>query len=102
MDSLACGFCATFGQSFARSRRKIWRRPLYGFIWLEARWYLGGIADFGKFAMLRQLMKDRRLAVCWYLTGENWETKDRERHFDYAKHPEDFRHFAPGGVRSAG
>jgi hypothetical protein len=57
--------------------------------------YLGGIGDFGKFALLRHLMKDRRLAVCWYLTGENEEIKDRERHFDYLKHPDDFRHFAP-------
>ena len=57
--------------------------------------YVGGIGDFGKFALLRHLMKDRRLAVCWYLTGENEETKDRERHFDYLKRPDDFRHLAP-------
>lgn len=57
--------------------------------------YLGGIGDFGKFALLRHLMKDRRLAVCCYLTGGKYETKDRERHFDYLKRPEDFRHFAP-------
>ena len=57
--------------------------------------YVGGIADFGKFALLRRLMKDRRLAVCCYLAGENDETKDRERQFDYLKHPDDFRHFAP-------
>jgi hypothetical protein len=56
---------------------------------------VGGIGDFGKFALLRHLMKDRRLAVCWYLTGENEEIKDRERHFGYLKHPDDFRHFAP-------
>jgi hypothetical protein len=57
--------------------------------------YVGGIGDFGKFALLRHLMKDRRLAVCCHLAGENEETKDRERHFDYLKHPNDFRHFAP-------
>jgi hypothetical protein len=57
--------------------------------------YIGGIGDFGKFALLRHLMKDRRLAVCWYLTGESEETNDRERHFDYLKRPDDFRHFAP-------
>jgi hypothetical protein len=57
--------------------------------------YVGGIGDFGKFALLRHLMKDRRLAVCCHLTGENEGTKDRERHFDYLKHPNDFRHFAP-------
>jgi hypothetical protein len=57
--------------------------------------YLGGIGDFGKFALLRHLMKDRRLAVCCYLTGGKYETKDRERHLDYLERPEDFRHFAP-------
>ena len=56
---------------------------------------IGGVGDFGKFALLRHLMKDRRLAVCWYLTGESDETKDRDRHFDYLKRPDDFRHFAP-------
>jgi len=57
--------------------------------------HVGGIGDFGKFALLRHLMKDRRVAVCCYLTGQNDETKDRERHFDYLKHPDDFRHLAP-------
>ena len=56
---------------------------------------IGGIGDFGKFALLRHLMKDRRLAVCWYLTGESDETKDGEKHFDYLKRPDDFRHLAP-------
>jgi len=56
---------------------------------------IGGLGDFGKFALLRHLMKDRRLAVCWYLTGDGDETKDRARHFDYLKRPDDFRHFAP-------
>jgi hypothetical protein len=36
-----------------------------------------------------------RLAVCCYLMGGKYETKDRDRHFDYLKRPEDFRHFAP-------
>ena len=56
---------------------------------------IGGVGDFGKFALLRHLMKDRRLAVCWYLTGETDATKNRDRHFDYLKRPDDFRHFAP-------
>jgi hypothetical protein len=56
---------------------------------------IGGVGDFGKFALLRHLMKDRRLAVCWYLAGDSGQTKDRERHFDYLKRPEEFRHFAP-------
>ena len=67
-------------------------------VWLEGamqRRYVGGIDDFAKFALLRHVMKHRHLAVCWYLTGENEERKDRERYFDYLKHPDDFRHFAP-------
>jgi len=44
---------------------------------------IGGIGDFGKLALLRHLMKDRRLAVCWYPTGGNSETSDRKTHFDY-------------------
>src|SRR5258708_16447722 len=56
--------------------------------------FVGGIGDFGEFALLRHLMKDRRLAVC-RLTGESEQTKDRERHFDYLKRPDDFRHLAP-------
>jgi hypothetical protein len=56
---------------------------------------IGGIGDFGKIALLRHLMKDRRLAVCWYLTGESDAVNGRGRHFDYLKRPDDFRHFAP-------
>jgi len=56
---------------------------------------IGGVGDFGKFALLRHLMKDRRLAVCWYLSGETAEAKDRDRHFDYLKRPNEFRHLAP-------
>jgi hypothetical protein len=56
---------------------------------------MGGVGDFGKFALLRHLMKDRRLAACWYLTGESIVAKDRDRHFDYLKRRDEFRHFAP-------
>ena len=56
---------------------------------------IGGIGDFGKFALLRQLMPSRRLAVCLYLTGAKGEVKDRSRHFDYLKRPDKFRHLAP-------
>ncbi len=56
---------------------------------------IGGIGDFGKLALLRHLMKDRRLAVCWYLTGENAETGDPRKHFDYLRRSGDFRHLAP-------
>jgi len=56
---------------------------------------IGGIGDFGKFALLRHLRKDRRLAVCWYLTGESDAVNGPDRHFNYLKRPDDFRHFAP-------
>lgn len=58
-------------------------------------WQIGSVGDFGKFALLRHLMRDRRLAVCWYRTEDGDATKDRDRHFDYLKRPEDFRHLAP-------
>jgi len=57
--------------------------------------YIGGIGDFGKFALLRHLMQDRRLAVCWYLTGASDEAKNRDKHFEYLRRPEAFRHLAP-------
>ena len=57
--------------------------------------YSGGIGDFGKFALLRQLRQGRRLAVCWYLTGASDRTQTRERHFDYLNRPDAFRHLAP-------
>jgi hypothetical protein len=56
---------------------------------------IGGVSDFGKFALLRHLTRDRRLAVCWYLSGESAGTQDRDRHFDYLKRPDEFRHLAP-------
>ena len=57
--------------------------------------YFGGIGDFVKFALLRHLMKDRRLAVCCYLPGGNCKARVPERHFDYLKRREDFRPLAP-------
>jgi hypothetical protein len=57
--------------------------------------HIGGIGDFGKFALLRHLMQGRRLAVCLYLTSANGATKDLGRHFDYLRRPEEFRHLAP-------
>jgi hypothetical protein len=56
---------------------------------------IGGIGDFGKFALLRHLMQNRRLAVCWYLTGEGDRTRDHDKHFDYLTRPDAFRHLAP-------
>jgi hypothetical protein len=56
---------------------------------------IGGAGDFGKFALLRHLMRGRQLAVCWYLSGEGKSTKDRDKHFNYLKRPGDFRHFDP-------
>lgn len=56
---------------------------------------IGGVGDFGKFALLRHLMKGRRLAVCWYLSGGEKASGDRDKHFSYLRRPEDFRHFDP-------
>ena len=56
---------------------------------------VGGVGDFGKFALLRHLMPGRRLAVCMYLTGARDEAKDHSRHFDYVGRPEQFRHLCP-------
>lgn len=56
---------------------------------------IGGVGDFGKFALLRHLMKGRRLAVCWYLSGDKKTSKDRDKHFNYLRRPGDFRHFDP-------
>jgi hypothetical protein len=55
----------------------------------------GGVGDFGKFALLRHLMRGRYLAVCWYLTGASDKTRDHERQFDYLRRPHEFRHLAP-------
>jgi len=57
--------------------------------------HIGGIVDFGKFALLRQVMQNRRLAVCWYLTGVNDKARDHERHFCYLRRADEFRHLAP-------
>jgi hypothetical protein len=57
--------------------------------------YIGGIGDFAKLALLRHLMDDRHLAVCWYLTRTSGGAVDHEKHFAYLKRPDDFRHLAP-------
>jgi hypothetical protein len=57
---------------------------------------VGGIGDFGKFALLRYLMQDRRVAVCWYTAcSDDGKTEDCAGHFDYLKRPDQFRHLAP-------
>jgi len=56
---------------------------------------IGGIGDFGKLALLRHLMKDRRLSVCWYLTAGWKDGKDSKRHFDFLNRPNEYRHLAP-------
>jgi hypothetical protein len=61
---------------------------------MQAR-YIGGVGDFAKLAMLRHLMKDRRLAVCWYLTGANGKTPVPAGQFDYLMRRDDFRPLAP-------
>jgi hypothetical protein len=57
--------------------------------------FVGDIGDFGKVALLRHLMPGRRLAVCWYLTGDERQSKHREKYFDYLQRPDEFRHLAP-------
>jgi hypothetical protein len=57
--------------------------------------HIGGIGDFGKFALLRYLRQNRRLAVCWYLTDASDGTEAYGKHFDYLKQPDAFRHLAP-------
>jgi len=61
---------------------------------MRDRW-VGNIGDFGKLALLRHLTADRRLAVCWYITGRTGEDTNSERYFDYLQRPEEFRHLAP-------
>ena len=56
---------------------------------------VGGVCDFGKFALLRHVMQGRRLAVCWYVADASDRAKDDEKHFDYLRRPNDFRHLAP-------
>lgn len=56
---------------------------------------IGGIGDFGKLALLRHLMQGRRLAVCSYLSDASDEVKDIDKHFDYLRRPDEFRHLAP-------
>ena len=57
--------------------------------------YVGGVGDFAKLALLGRLMMDRRLAVCWYLTGAAKDTAPRQDHFEYLTRPDEFRHLAP-------
>jgi hypothetical protein len=57
--------------------------------------YVGGVGDFAKLALLRRLMVDRRLAVCWYLTSAVGEMVHRDKHFEYLNRPDEFRHLAP-------
>jgi len=57
--------------------------------------HIGGICDFGKFALLRHLTQNRRLAVCWFLTGAGDKIRVQDKHFDYLRRPDEFRHLAP-------
>src|SRR5262245_26380818 len=61
---------------------------------MRDRW-VGNIGDFGKLALLRHLMGGRRLAICWYLTGQRSDALGHDRHFAYLERPDEFRHFAP-------
>jgi hypothetical protein len=57
--------------------------------------HIGGVSDFGKFALLRHLMQGRRLAVCFCLSDASGEEGDRTRYFDYLHQPDKFQHLAP-------
>lgn len=61
---------------------------------MQERW-AGNVGDFGKLALLRQLMEGRQLAICWYLTCGQSEHGHERRYFDYLNRPGDFRHLAP-------
>jgi hypothetical protein len=61
---------------------------------MQDQW-AGNIGDFGKLALLRQLMDGRRLAICWYLTCGQDEQPYRGKYFDYLNRPGEFRHLAP-------
>jgi hypothetical protein len=57
--------------------------------------YVGNVGDFGKLALLRCLMEGHRLAVCWYLTSGESDSRHDGRSFDYLRRPDEFRHLAP-------
>lgn len=57
--------------------------------------HIGGVGDFGKFALLRHLMQGRRLAVCFCLSHTNGKEVNRARYFDYLRRPDKFQHLAP-------
>jgi hypothetical protein len=57
--------------------------------------YVGGVGDFGKFALLRHLMRSRRLAVYFCLSNANGDESGQARYFDYLRQPDKFQHLAP-------
>jgi hypothetical protein len=56
---------------------------------------IGGVSDFGKFALLRHLMHGRRLVVCFCRSHANSDEQDRTNNFDYLRKPDKFQHLAP-------
>jgi hypothetical protein len=56
---------------------------------------VGNVDDFGKLALLQDLVEGRRLAVCWYMNGQQNEAAHQDRSFAYLRRPDDFRHLAP-------
>ncbi len=57
--------------------------------------WVGNIDDFAKLALLQHLSEGRRLAVCWYMTGQRHAEDQQEKHFAYLHRPADFRQLAP-------
>jgi hypothetical protein len=61
---------------------------------MQDRW-VGNIGDFAKLALIRHLIGDRRLAICWYMTGQQSGAAHHARYFAYLERPDEFRHLAP-------
>ena len=55
----------------------------------------GGVGELIKLAFLRHIQEDRRLGICWYLTGQRAKRPLPEKHFAYLKRSDEFRNLAP-------
>jgi hypothetical protein len=48
--------------------------------------YVGDVGDFGKFALLRTLATNRKIAICWYKTDGSFEKNADGKHTSYFHH----------------
>jgi hypothetical protein len=53
--------------------------------------YAGDVGDFGKFAVLRALARNRHVGVCWYRCSGEGEHNNDGRHVAYLSCPERYR-----------